>query len=234
MATPAETRRTWGSRSTTSASSSFSWRQRDSSSRSIEDTLRSACCSSMRAPAPPSSSAPPASTCRLRSSQCSTSCTTASLQSMAARHCAVTRCSKASRREIFEGQSELLADQVSEPTERFLSSWTVSSRSPFSSSCFSRRWRSALARSMFFRASISSALRSSSWRTVSRSLSSQDCFMNRSMSWIWVSYRPVSATPEACSASFARRASTSSMSFAICSASSFFVALTLMVFARLA
>jgi len=108
------------------------------------------------------------------------------------------------------------------------------STSPFSSKSFKRRALSALAFSMFLWCCSSRALRSSSCLRVAFSLSSQVCFMNFSISSICDWYLLVSATPEACSANFCFRASTSSSSLAMCSASSFLVALTLMVLARLA
>mmetsp|Transcript_63684 Transcript_63684/g.205191 ORF Transcript_63684/g.205191 Transcript_63684/m.205191 type:complete len:270 (+) Transcript_63684:2150-2959(+) len=228
--TPAMMRRTSGSSAAMASSSSRSSEWRFSSSRSMEAAFRSACCNSIRPAAPPSSST------LACSHQLVMSCTTASLQSVTARHWAVTRCCFA--KTLLKSGCQLAVAALHVPMPWLASndcnSCMESSTSPFSSSSFKRRARSAFAFSMFFWASLSRAWRSSMCCCVAFSLSSQVCFMNFSISSICCWYLLVSATPEACSANFAFRASTSSSSFAMCSASSFLVALTLMVFARLA
>mmetsp|Transcript_107844 Transcript_107844/g.336338 ORF Transcript_107844/g.336338 Transcript_107844/m.336338 type:complete len:379 (+) Transcript_107844:638-1774(+) len=227
---PAMILRTSGNSVARESSSSRSSEFRLSSSRSMDEAFLSACCSSILPAAPTSSST------LACSHQLVISCTTASLHRATARHWEVTRCCFA---KTFEKSGCQFAVAIVQVLPEWLapsdcSSCMDSSTSPFSSKSFRRRFRSAFAFSTFFACCSSSALRSSSCFRVAFSLSSQVCFMNFSISSIWTWYLLVSATPEACSASFAFSSSTSSSSLAMCSASSFFVALTLMVFARLA
>mmetsp|Transcript_17221 Transcript_17221/g.49221 ORF Transcript_17221/g.49221 Transcript_17221/m.49221 type:complete len:232 (-) Transcript_17221:1104-1799(-) len=230
---PLITRRISGMRCATAWSSSRSCLSNFSSSLATDSVLRPACCSSSRLEAEPSSAS---LLCEdLDSIQAPRSCSTESFRTPTARHWELMRCSKPTMCATALGHFSLHGVQAEPQSAAWIrKSWIESSRSFLASSSWMRLPFSSSAFCLIFSASAAKAFLSSSCCFEAFSLSSQVCFMNFSISSICASYFDTSPTPEAWAASFALRASTSDSRRAICSDSSFFVALTLMVLARFA
>mmetsp|Transcript_3484 Transcript_3484/g.10144 ORF Transcript_3484/g.10144 Transcript_3484/m.10144 type:complete len:289 (-) Transcript_3484:1104-1970(-) len=232
MATPLSIRRTSGTSCATACSNSLSCFSNLSNSLITDPVFRPACCSIKRLAAEPSSASLP---WEFRdSTQALRSCKTEFLSTVTAWHWEPMRCSKPTMCATALGQASLQLLHAEVPSDWMRKSCIDNSRSPLASNNWIRRFFSSSAFCLIFSASCAKAFRSSSCCLDAFSLSSQVCFMNFSISSICASYLDTSGLVEACIANFAFKASTSSSNLAICSDSSFFVALTLIVFARFA